>query len=111
MGNSIEQAIEGLASAGADLVGSNCGNGARNMTLVAEQFVRHTDLPVVIRPNAGLPELRGGLPVYPESPAFMALEGRAMLALGVKVLGGCCGTTPGHISALRAIVEETAPAP
>jgi 5-methyltetrahydrofolate--homocysteine methyltransferase len=106
MGTSIEQAIQGLSEAGAGIVGSNCGNGIVNMVRVAEQVVGDTTLPVVIRSNAGIPILQNGVAVYPESPAFMAEHIEALLTIGVKIVGGCCGTTPDHIAAMRRAVDE-----
>ena len=101
MGTGVDKAIEGLTEAGADVIGSNCGNGIENMVRVAEQFVGKTSLPVIIRSNAGIPVLKDGGIVYPESPEFMSEQGRRLLTMGVKIIGGCCGTTPDHVAALR----------
>lgn len=101
MGVDIPSAVAGLAAAGADLVGSNCGNGSENMVLIARELRARTDLPLVIQANAGLPELQGDRVVYGESPEFMAEKARELVACGVSVVGGCCGTTPAHIAALR----------
>jgi 5-methyltetrahydrofolate--homocysteine methyltransferase len=106
MGATIEQAAERLVEAGADLVGSNCGNGAERMVEVASEFRRHARVPLVFRPNAGLPEIQDGVAVYPETPQFMAERAVDLLALGVSVIGGCCGTTPDHIRALRRMVDS-----
>ena len=108
MGVSIEQAARGLAEAGADIVGSNCGNGSAVMVEIAREFRARTQLPVAIQPNAGLPTMRGGAVVYPEGPAAMAESARALLAAGVAIIGGCCGTTPEHVRALRAVVDGQA---
>jgi 5-methyltetrahydrofolate--homocysteine methyltransferase len=108
MGTTIEQAARGLADAGAHLVGSNCGNGSAVMVEIAREFRAHTTLPVAIQPNAGLPEMRGGTAFYPEGPAEMAESARALLVAGVAVIGGCCGTTPEHVRALRAVVDARA---
>jgi 5-methyltetrahydrofolate--homocysteine methyltransferase len=105
MGVRIEQAVAGLTEAGADAVGSNCGNGIEHMVAIAREFRRHTRLPLVIQANAGLPRMVGTDTVYDETPAFMAGKARALLDLGVSVIGGCCGTTPAHIAALRAMVD------
>jgi 5-methyltetrahydrofolate--homocysteine methyltransferase len=108
MGVTIEQAAAGLRAAGADVVGSNCGNGIEAMVEIAREFRQHTDLPLLIQANAGLPELKDGRPVYPETPEFMADKARELVAIGVDIIGGCCGTTPGHIRALRAMVDAAA---
>lgn len=109
MGVSIARAAEALADAGAHFVGSNCGNGSAEMIEIARQFREYTDLPLVIQPNAGVPVLRDGQTVYPESPELFAAHARAIIDLGVAVIGGCCGTTPAHIRALRAAVDATRP--
>ncbi|MBE0432344.1 homocysteine S-methyltransferase family protein [candidate division WOR-3 bacterium] len=105
MGVSVKDAALGLAAAGSDLVGSNCGNGIEKMVLIAREFTLHTKLPVVIQSNAGLPELRGAEVVYPESPDFMAEKAIELVGFGVSVIGGCCGTTPQHIRVLRKAVD------
>jgi 5-methyltetrahydrofolate--homocysteine methyltransferase len=106
MGVDIAAAAAGLAAAGADLVGSNCGNGSRNMVAIAREFRQATDRPLIFQANAGLPELERGRVVYRETPEFMAEQARELFALGASVVGGCCGTTPEHVRALRAVVER-----
>jgi len=106
MGVSIKQASKGLAEAGADIIGSNCGNGIENMIKIAVEFRKHTPLPLIIQSNAGLPEMKGGVPVYPETPQFMAEQSRKLLDCGVNIIGGCCGTTPAHIAAIRKMVDK-----
>jgi 5-methyltetrahydrofolate--homocysteine methyltransferase len=101
MGVTVEAAATGLREAGADLVGSNCGNGIENMVAIARVFAASSGLPIIIRSNAGLPEMHGGETVYPETPSFMAERAQELVAAGVRVIGGCCGTTPEHIRALR----------
>jgi len=105
MGVSVEAAAAGLLEAGADAVGSNCGSGIEQMVQVAREFRRHTAAPLVIQANAGLPRAVDGRTVYDETPAFFADRARDLAELGVSVIGGCCGTTPGHIAALRAMVD------
>jgi 5-methyltetrahydrofolate--homocysteine methyltransferase len=107
MGVDIPTAVAGLTAAGADLVGSNCGNGCENMVLIAREMRDNTDLPLVIQSNAGLPELEGDTVVYRESPEFMAEKARELAACRVSVIGGCCGTTPAHITALRKVLRST----
>ena len=105
MGVSIESAAKGLEEAGADVVGSNCGNGIELMIRIARHFRDCTDLPLLIQSNAGLPELKEGHLVYAESPAYMAQKAAKLIAIGVSIIGGCCGTTPDHIRAIRAAVD------
>jgi 5-methyltetrahydrofolate--homocysteine methyltransferase len=106
MGNSIEQACGELTEAGADIVGSNCGNGIEKMVEIAEDFVRSSSVPVVIQSNAGIPETHGLDLVYPESPEFMAERVGRLVDLGVGIIGGCCGTGPEHIRAFRAVIDR-----
>jgi 5-methyltetrahydrofolate--homocysteine methyltransferase len=104
MGNTIEKAAAGLQAAGADVIGSNCGNGTENMIEIARQFRQCTSLPLIIQPNAGLPEIRDGVPVYSETPQFMVERAKELVAIGVGIIGGCCGTTPEYTRELRAMV-------
>lgn len=106
MGTTVEQACAVLTDTGADLVGSNCGNGMDAMVALAADFAEHASAPVAIQANAGLPEDHGGELRYPESPEFMADRVPALMDLGVVVIGGCCGTGPDHIRALRAAVDR-----
>lgn len=104
MGVSVEQAAKGLAVAGADILGSNCGNGIEKMIAIAKEFKKHTTLPIIIQSNAGLPIMKDGVSVYNESPEFMATMSKELIKEGVKIIGGCCGTTPEHIAAIKKIV-------
>jgi 5-methyltetrahydrofolate--homocysteine methyltransferase len=106
MGVPVDRACEGLAEAGADVVGSNCGNGIERMIEIAGEFMEHSKLPVIIQSNAGVPENVGGEVVYPETPEFMAERTPRLIELGVKIIGGCCGTGPDHIRALRAVIDQ-----
>lgn len=101
MGNDIPSAAAALTEAGADVLGSNCGNGIENMVTIAREFRAHTDMPLLIQSNAGLPQFVDGHAVYSESPEFMADKARAFLDIGVQIVGGCCGTTPEYTRALR----------
>lgn len=105
MGVSVEQAARGLAEAGADVVGSNCGNGSDRMVEIACELRRFTPLPLAVQPNAGVPETRGGRLVHPETPEFMAARVEKLLECGVSLIGGCCGTTPDHVRAIRSAVD------
>ena len=106
MGNTVEQACSVLVETGADLVGSNCGNGIDAMVELAREFAVHASVPIVIQSNAGLPENHAGKLTYPESPEYMAERVGPLLELGVVVIGGCCGTGPDHIRAIRAAIDR-----
>ncbi|MGB2988760.1 MAG: homocysteine S-methyltransferase family protein, partial [Candidatus Zixiibacteriota bacterium] len=62
-------------------------------------------LPIIIQSNAGIPEMQGDKPAWPETPEFMAETAKELVLLGVSIIGGCCGTTPEHIRAIRKTVE------
>jgi len=100
MGVTPERAAKELKAAGADVVGSNCGNGIEAMIEIAKQIRAATDGYVMINSNAGIPSIQKGRIVYPETPEFMAERFKALADMGVNVLGGCCGTTSAHIAAL-----------
>ena len=106
MGVSVGQAAQDLTAAGANLIGSNCGNGIDSMIEIAREFKKHTELALIIQPNAGLPSMRDGRLVYPESPEYMAGKLPNLLKIDVSVVGGCCGTTPNHIRAFRKVLNE-----
>ncbi|MCP4705523.1 MAG: methionine synthase [candidate division Zixibacteria bacterium] len=106
MGVSVEQACKELVEAGADIIGSNCGNGTENMIKLASEFKKHTTVPLIIQSNAGLPEIKNGEAIYSETPKFMAGQSQRLLDIGVNIIGGCCGTTPEHISAIKNVVDK-----
>jgi len=74
------------------------------MVEVARAFREVTSLPLIIQANAGIPETRHDALVYPETPEFMAARVGSLVEAGVSIIGGCCGTTPDHIRAIRAAV-------
>ena len=103
MGVTPEQAATELESAGADIVGSNCGAGIENMIEIARIMKPATSLPLWTKANAGLPQLEDGKTVFKETPQQTAEQAPALVQAGAQIVGGCCGTTPEHI---RAIAEE-----
>lgn len=105
MGVDIPRAVRELAAAGAHILGSNCGVGIEPMVAVAAELRRATDRPLLVQANAGLPQMRVGAPVWPETPDVYAGRAAALPALGVGIIGGCCGTTPAHITALRRMLD------
>jgi 5-methyltetrahydrofolate--homocysteine methyltransferase len=105
-GVGVERAAAALRAAGADVVGANCGRGIDDMVALGRAFRAATPLPLAIQANAGLPLLRDGRAVYPDGPEAMAARASELLDLGVQVLGGCCGTTPEHIRALRRVIDR-----
>ena len=104
MGVTPERAVQSMQEAGAHVVGSNCGNGIDNMVDIARRMRAETDGFLLIHSNAGIPAMRNGQIVYPETPEYMAQRFRDLADLGVNIMGGCCGTGPDHIRALAAAV-------
>lgn len=102
MGVSPSEMVVALKEAGAHVIGSNCGNGIENMIGILKE-IRKTDpsVPVIIQANAGVPEYIDGKTVFRESPEMMASFVPALIKEGVNIIGGCCGTTPDHIKAIR----------
>lgn len=100
MGVNIERAVKSLVKAGADAIGAGCGVGSLEMVEIAMEMRSFTSHPLVIHPNAGKPEYRDGRTVYLETPEIFAQRAEELASLGVNVIGGCCGTTPGHIAAI-----------
>ena len=106
MRNSVKDAAVALRDAGADIVGSNCGDGMENMVGIAREFRQCTKLPIIIQGNAGLPtEGENGL-VYPDTPEYMAGKAAELLELGVQIIGGCCGAAPEHIRAISSLCQD-----
>lgn len=100
MGVTPERAVRELTAAGADVVGTNCGNGIEVMIEIARRLRAATAGYVMVKSNAGIPGIIEGKIVYPETPDWMAERFKTLVDLGVNVVGGCCGTGPGHIQAL-----------
>ncbi len=106
MGVSPTEMAERMLAAGADIVGTNCGNGIAQMEpIVAEIRRASSDVPILIHANAGMPETVDGAVVFPETPKVMAQHVPAVVRAGANIIGGCCGTTPDHIRAVRAAVD------
>jgi methionine synthase I (cobalamin-dependent) len=94
------EAAIALADAGADAVGANCGSGVEMVAPICAAMVAAIDVPVWIKANAGAPELVGRAVVYRMTPEEYAGHVTEVVAAGASFVGGCCGTTPGHIAAI-----------
>lgn len=103
MGVTPQQAVAELTEAGADIIGTNCGNGIENMIEIVSELNACSDKPIWAKPNAGLPQLVDGETVFPQTPEEMAALVPALISAGAKLIGGCCGTTPDHIRAIADI--------
>ena len=102
MGVSPTQAARELVEAGAHIIGTNCGNGMERMVeIVRELRAAAPTTPILVHANAGLPKNINGVDVFPETPADMAARVPALVAAGANIIGGCCGTTPAHITAIK----------
>ena len=100
MGSTPEQIAKELTEAGADVIGSNCGQGIEGHVPVCRRLKAATDRPIWIKANAGLPELAGGKTVYTTTPADFVSHVPAVIEAGASFIGGCCGTTPEFIRAV-----------
>ena len=96
-----------LEAMGAEAVGLNCSLGPAAMTPIAEEYLRLASVPVIFKPNAGLPTLRHGRTVYDVTPEEFAPPVAAMARKGARLVGGCCGTSPDYIAALTAALKNT----
>ena len=94
----IVRTLEGL---GVAAVGANCSVGSEPMLRVMEEMAQVARVPLAAQPNAGFPAYVGGRFIYLASPEYMARHARRMVEVGVSLVGGCCGTTPRHIAAMR----------
>ncbi|MGC9364337.1 MAG: homocysteine S-methyltransferase family protein [Fidelibacterota bacterium] len=106
MGNRVDESMHALVDAGAVAVGANCSIGSDLMIELAAEIRRCVTVPVIIQSNAGLPENRDGRLVYPETPERYAENIAEIRALGVEIIGGCCGTTPEYIRRIREIFTK-----
>jgi 5-methyltetrahydrofolate--homocysteine methyltransferase len=109
MGVSPEDAAAAALEAGADIIGSNCGNGMEHMIhIVREMKTGFPEAFILVHANAGLPVNVGGNDIFPETPETTASYVRQVIEAGANIVGGCCGTTPAHIAAIRAEVDARA---
>jgi 5-methyltetrahydrofolate--homocysteine methyltransferase len=106
MGDTAAQCAEQLTEAGATAVGANCGDlDPSQMAQVVAHFKAATDLPIIAQPNAGLPKLVEGRTVFDMAPEPFAQGIAQCIEAGAQIVGGCCGTTPDHIRAVREIIK------
>ena len=101
LGTPPEAAAITLAAAGADIIGSNCGLGVDGIYDILHRMRAVTDLPLISQANAGLPQLVDDRTIFPGTPEEMVAYHDRMIVLGVRIIGGCCGTTPAHIKTMK----------
>lgn len=99
-GSDIASVVAILEGLGVDAIGMNCGLGPKQMLPLVQEMVKHASIPVIVKPNAGLPRSENGQTIFDVTPAEFAQDMANILQEGVWMVGGCCGTTPAHISAL-----------
>lgn len=94
-------AVVTLQSLGADAVGLNCSTGPETMLPLVAQMAEYATVPILAKPNAGMPRLVDGTTVYDTTPEKFAIAGAGLVSAGAGIIGGCCGTTPEYIAALK----------
>jgi 5-methyltetrahydrofolate--homocysteine methyltransferase len=101
MGVGPADMVNPLIEAGADIIGTNCGNGMERMIEIVREIRKvNKTIPILVHANAGAPQMVDGVIVFPETPDMMAKFIPDLVKAGVNIVGGCCGTTPAHISAI-----------
>ncbi|MCC8077086.1 MAG: homocysteine S-methyltransferase family protein [Oscillospiraceae bacterium] len=110
-GASPEAMVAMLEGMRADAIGVNCSLGPKALFPVVREYLRCASVPVIFKPNAGLPRVEDGRTVYDVEPMEFAADVAALAAEGVRAVGGCCGSTPVYIAALAAAMPQDAPAP
>ena len=100
-----------LQGMGVDAIGVNCSTGPEKMAAVVKTMYEYSNIPVIAKPNNGLPELVDGQTVYSTTPEQFAEEAKQLITAGARIVGGCCGTTPAHIRALTDAVADMEPLP
>ena len=98
--------LEGM---GADAIGANCSLGPAHLAPVVDELLKYASGPVLLKPNAGVPDVKNGKTVYDITPAQFGIEVNRLIDRGVRIAGGCCGTTPEYISELTSVSRECAP--
>lgn len=104
-GTPPETAVVVLQSLGVDAIGINCSTGPMEMVEPVKKMAEYATIPIIAKPNAGLPELEGKKTVYRMTPEEFARAGVALVEAGAAIVGGCCGTTAAHIRALAEHVK------
>ena len=106
MGDPIEKCVEIQETEGASVIGANCTLGSEEMIDLAKELINHANKPVSIKPNAGKPRLEHGTKtVYDQLAEDFARDIKKMIDLGVKIVGGCCGTSPETIKAIKKLIQ------
>lgn len=110
MGTDAATAAVVLDALEVDAIGANCSGGPAELLTVIQQMAEVTPCPLVVQPNAGLPQLVNGQTVFAQTPEVFASYAPRLVEAGAWVVGGCCGTTPEHIRAIAAALRDCSPA-
>lgn len=106
-GISPTEMIDTLVNEGVDIIGTNCGNGFEGIVGIIEEMRKvNKDIPLLVQANAGLPQEKDGKLIYPTTPERVAEIVPQLIEAGANIIGGCCGTTPAHISAIKNKVDS-----
>jgi homocysteine S-methyltransferase len=108
-GATLESFVKAVGDSGVDTIGLNCSVGPKSMLEALETLKTLTPLPISVQPNAGLPQNIGGRNIYMTSPEYMAEYAKRFIQTGASIVGGCCGTNPAHIRAIRRAVRALRP--
>ncbi|RMF84899.1 MAG: hypothetical protein D6744_02285 [Planctomycetota bacterium] len=103
MGAAADECAAALHAQGVDALGCNCGAGAAASLPAVVALRAHTDAPLWVKPNAGVPDLVDGLPVYRQTPEEFTEEALTLIEAGAEIIGGCCGVGPAHIARLARV--------
>ena len=107
LGDTPADVAKALQKAGADIIGANCSGGPAQLFRVISQMKQAVpDSPLIVKPNAGWPEQVGGRVMYSAGPDYFAEYAQSFASLGVRIMGGCCGTTPEHILQMRISIDS-----
>ncbi len=93
----------------ADAIGVNCSLGPKQLRAVVEEYLEYASVPVILKPNAGLPKSENGKTVYDVLPDEFSADVKSLIEKGVRIVGGCCGTTPAYIQALSEKIQGLSP--
>ena len=106
-GADVKTCVTYIEALGVDVLGFNCGGSLQEGEVLAKEFCKYSHIPVCVQPNAGIPVVQNGKPVFLVKPEEFASSQKNNCLNGVSLFGGCCGTTPAHIKELVQIIEKT----
>ncbi|TKJ20096.1 MAG: hypothetical protein CEE43_13690 [Promethearchaeota archaeon Loki_b32] len=106
MGDSLEKCVETLNNEDVDVIGANCTLGSNDMLDLLKNAIEFTDKPLSVKPNAGQPVIKGDQTYYEQPINEFVNDIKEMIGVGAKIVGGCCGTSPKTINAIRKIIDS-----